>query len=320
MDVIDSVFPTEEGVYASKRSASDEFVDDGTVEALYRSGKPISDSELKKRHAYEAKLKMEKQKEVRSLEEHKDLENRENNRVIHLPMWPESVRGVPNSVLRGSLFAAIQGRYAKHVENLILHDKDNLRITYRGKRLTQSDLDVWEYALHLARNQNLGYRVYFTESNFLKGIGRATGKTQYKWLHNCLSRMGATTVEVKHNKKIYMGSLIDEAYKDEEAGKYCVVINPKIARLFDAGYTLINWEERKILGKKPLAQWLHGYISSHEKWFPHKVETIRMYSGSETKELKKFRQQLKAALETLLVSKMIKSYKIDNHDLIYVEL
>ena len=31
-------------------------------------------------------------------------------KVIQLPLWPEPKRGAPNAVLRGALFAAIQGK------------------------------------------------------------------------------------------------------------------------------------------------------------------------------------------------------------------
>ena len=31
-------------------------------------------------------------------------------KVLQLPLWPEAKRGAPNAVLRGALFAAIQGK------------------------------------------------------------------------------------------------------------------------------------------------------------------------------------------------------------------
>lgn len=36
--------------------------------------------------------------------------------IVQLPLWPEPARGVPNSVLRGALFAAIQGKDRPEVE------------------------------------------------------------------------------------------------------------------------------------------------------------------------------------------------------------
>ena len=53
------------------------------------------------------------------------------------------------------------------------------------------------------------------------------------------------------------------------------------------------------LAAKPLAQWLHGFFSSHAAPKPIKVETLHRLSGSEAGELKHFTQALKAALEAL---------------------
>lgn len=293
--------------------------DDGTVEALYRSGKRITDAELKKRYAYEANLEKQKIQEAERLRLEKEREHAESAKVIRLASWPEGARGVPNGVLRGSLFAAIQEKHAKSVRRMVLHDKESLKIVYTGRRLTQTDLDVWEYALHLSRNQNLGNQVYFTERAFLKGIGRSSGRAQHDWLKKVIADLSATTVEITHNGYTYLGSLIEEGFRDEQKNKYCIVINPKLARLYEAGHTYINWGQRQLLGKrKPLAQWLHGYISSHKRWVPHKVETLKEYSGSETREIRRFKQSLNDALELLRSKKLIKGYLIDSDYLVHI--
>lgn len=279
--------------------------------------------ELQKRHEADIYRKTQQEKEQVRLKEERDLEQREQAKVIQLTPWPDSARGVPNSVLRGSLFAAIQERYAKHVNRMVLHESASLRIVYTGMRLTQTDLDVWEYALHLARKQNLGYKFYFTERGFLKGLGRVgkkAGKSQHEWLKGVIARLGSTWVEITHNGKTYKGSLLVEGYDDSENERSCLAINPMMGRLFDAGYTLVDWNQRRLLGKKPLAQWLHGYISSHERWVPHKVETIKRYSGSSSKDLKSFRQKLKIALETLREQKIIAGFHIDDEDKLHIDM
>jgi len=263
--------------------------------------------------------------ERKKISEQEELEQKkvaaERAKVVQLPLWPESARGVPNSILRGSLFAAIQEKNAKTVRRMVLHDNENLKIVYTGRRLTQSDLDVWEYALHLAKQQNLGHQIYFTERSFLKGIDRKTSKYEYGWLKKVISDLSATNVEIQHNGHVYGGSLVDEYFRDEHTGRYCITINPRIARLYDAGHTYINWEERKLLGKrKPLAQWLHGYISSHKTWVPHKISTIKSYSGSETREERKFKQSLKDALALLKGKHLIKDWTIDSENLVHITL
>lgn len=261
-----------------------------------------------------------KQKKDRIEEqEMQQLEAREEAKLIQLPLWPEAVRGVPNSLLRGSLFAAISVQSARYVERQILHQSENLTIIYTGRRLTQSDLDVWEYALHLARHQCLGHKIYFSERSFLKGLGRNTGKKDHEWLKNVFAKLGASWTEISHNGKTYCGSLLDEAERDDKTNKYVLSINPKMARLYEAGHTYIQWEERKKIGnQKPLALWLHGYIGTHAKWYPHKVETLKDLSGSETRQLKHFKHSLKTALEHLKNLKIINDFRIDNKNLVYL--
>ena len=92
--------------------------------------------------------------------------------VIQLPLWPEPKRGTPNAVLRGALFAAIhKDRQYMHRKELIA-TQDGVTIRYTGEQLDQSDLDVWEQVLHLARTQALGTRCYFTAHGFLKALDR----------------------------------------------------------------------------------------------------------------------------------------------------
>ena len=61
-------------------------------------------------------------------------------------------------------------------------DEKNLKIIFTGWQLDQSDRDVWELALHMARQQPLGQDIYFSAHGFLKSLGRSTGKAQHEWL------------------------------------------------------------------------------------------------------------------------------------------
>ncbi len=261
-----------------------------------------------------------RQREEQEEKEKQKVYNEANN-LIQLPLWPEEARGVPNCVLRGSLFAAIPARNAKYCDDLVLHETEKLSIKYTGKRLTQSDLDVWEYALHLARKQCLGNKIYFTEHSFLMGLGKVNSAINYRWLDKTLKKLRATTIAVAHENQTYIGGLIDEAYRDESERRYVVVLNSKIHRLFEAGNTWISWEERKSIGsKKPLAQWLHGYIATHAKWYPHKIETIKDLSGSETKQLKHFKSNLLEALKHLKELKLIEDFRIDEKGLVHITI
>jgi hypothetical protein len=230
-------------------------------------------------------------------------------KVIQLPLWPEPKRGVPNSTLRGALFAAIQGKDRRYMKRELLPAPDGIEIRFTGMQLDQSDLDVWEQALHLARQHPLGTRCHFTAHGFLKALGRKTGKSDHEWLKDVFARLTGSAVEITHNRLTYSDNLMGFC-RDEDSGQYVLEINPKIMALYTAGWTATDWEQRQLLRRKPLALWLHGFYASHAKPHPLKVETLMDLSGSRTAEVWKFKQNLTKALEELMNVGAIRGFEI----------
>ena len=237
--------------------------------------------------------------------------------IVQLPLWPEPARGVPNSALRGALFAAIQGKDRKAMERKVLAVQKGIQICFTGIQLNQSDLDVWEQALHLARMHPLGTRCEFTAHAFLKALGRSTGKAQHEDLKKNFARLGGCLVEITHNRLTYGGSLL-EFYRDEDTGRYHLEVNSKINALYNAGWTATDWQQRKALSRKPLALWLHGFYASHADPYPVSVEKLREWSGSRNKQLAGFKRKLKAALEDLKAIGAILDFEIKD-GLVYVK-
>lgn len=219
---------------------------------------------------------------------------------IYLPDSKKNHSPVPNIVLRSALFGVVGKGYRQFEKKALKASFNGYTVKYTGEQLDQSDLDVWLECLKRCQETPLGYTVRFSSYDFLKNIGRDTGKSQYNWLNDSLSRMQVSGVELSDGKFSYFGSLINEIYREEETGENCLVLNPKIAVCFgDSGWSGINKLIRMQLKGKPLTQWLHGFYSSHAKPLPIKVETLRGLCGSEVKELKKFRQMLKKSLSEL---------------------
>ena len=231
--------------------------------------------------------------------------------VIQLPLWPEPKRGAPNTVLRGALFAAVhKDRQYMHRQELIAA-QDGITIRYTGEQLDQADLDVWEQTLHLARTQALGTECYFTAHGFLKALGRSTGKRDHEWLKSVFSRLSATDVQISHKGRTYFGSLIERGIRDEDTGRYVVEINPELAKFYGRSqWTQIDWEQRQRLRGKPLALWLHGFYASHAAPYPLTVAYLHKLSGSRTKQVWKFKQNLTQALEELAAVGAIRSFEI----------
>ena len=193
-----------------------------------------------------------------------------------------------------------------------------MTIRYTGVRLDQVDLTHHEAVTHAVRRQGLGDKCRVTSYQLLKIMGKRDTGGNREVLDKRLARLKATAVEIRTGRYTYMGSLIDEVYKDEETHEYVIRLNPKLCPLFAKNeFTQVEWVERRQLEGKPLAQWLHGYYASHAVPYPLKVETLRDMSGSDAGELKHFRAALRKALAALAAVSGWE-WEIDDQDLVYV--
>lgn len=248
------------------------------------------------------------------------IKAKNNNAVVYqLPIWPEPSRGTPNPVLRGALFAAVQGNKRAAFQRELLACQKGLQIRFTGIQLDQSDLDVWEQALHLARNSPLGECCTFSARSFLKALGRQYGKSDYEWLKSSFARLMGCGVELtdQSSQKTYGGSLL-EFMRDEVSEKYTIRFNPRILAFYDGGWTAIDWQERQLLRGKPLALWLHGYLASHAKPYPVKLSTIQALSGSQNKQKASFKRQVKVALDELKSIEFINGYEFEK-DIVIID-
>lgn len=221
-------------------------------------------------------------------------------KVIKLPVWPEPVRAVPNGFLRSALFGAIAKGRRRYINGEDLAAIDGVTIRYKGERLDQGDLDVWESVLHAVRLQNLGSECRLTSYALLKLMGKTdTGKNRAT-LHHRIERLVANAVTVKQGRYTYIGSLIAGAAKDEETQEWIIELDAKLRPLFDADqFTQIEWAVRNELNGSQLAQWLHGFYSSHAKPFPVKVETLLKLAGSENENPSSSKQKIRKALDAV---------------------
>ena len=238
--------------------------------------------------------------------------------VAQLPIWPESVRGVPNAVLRSALFGAIKRGKRAFQQGVKKASVEGVTVIYTGPQLDQADLDVWEQCLHLARTGGLGTRIQFTAGGFLKAIERGAGGKDIEWLKNAFRRLSSSVVEVSDGRRAYFGPMLIGGARDDETGHYVIEMNPKIVLLFGTdGWSSIEFKARRALKKQPLSQWLHGFYSSHARPFPMRVETLHRLCGSENKELRGFRLELGQALDKL-ADVTGWTWEIDNSDLVRI--
>ena len=221
-------------------------------------------------------------------------------KVVQLPLWPEPVRAVPNGFLRSALFGAIAKGRRRYINGEDLAAVDGVTIRYKGERLDQGDLDVWESVLHAVRLQELGSQCRVTSYALLKLMGKTdTGKNRTT-LHNRIERLVANAVTVKQGRYTYIGGLIRFAAKDEETQEWVIELDEKLRPLFAGDqFTQIEWAVRHELNGQQIAQWLHGFYASHAKPFPFKVETLLKLCGSEDASATSGKQKLRKALDAV---------------------
>ena len=248
------------------------------------------------------------------------IERREVSNVIQLPLWFEPERGTPNSFLRSALFAAIESKDRKYIQGVTLASSKDVSIKFTGQQLNQEDLSVWETLVHLARQHPLGNMCQFTAHALLKTMGLNTGGAEHRRLHTTITRMIACAVEIKHDGFIYIGSLIEDAgaIDDQPTKHYALRLNPNLIRLYgETQWTALNWEQRKLLRRKSLAQALHAYYSTHARPVPIKLATLRAFTGSRNTQLADFKRKVHNALTELKEIGFLADFHIDR-DLVTV--
>jgi hypothetical protein len=239
--------------------------------------------------------------------------------IVQFPLWPELVRACPNSFLRSALFPAIHSKDRCFINDELLASCEGIEIRFKGEQLNQEDLDLCSLLFHLGRLHPLGDTCHFTAYAMLKALGRAKGSREYQDLHQSIRRLGQQ-VEIKIGRYRYFGAFVLKGIRDDITRHYNIKLNPDLVGLFAHGWTALEWKQRQELRGKHLALWLQGYYASHAAPVSVKVETLRAWSGSKTKDLYKFRQNLRAALDQLKKFGVIAAWRIDRKtDLVTVE-
>lgn len=237
------------------------------------------------------------------------METRRSTEIIQLPLWPEPKRGTPNSFIRSALFSAIQGKDRTFIDGEVLASQEGITIKYTGQQLNQEDLTLWETLVHLAKAHPLGNLCTFTAHGLLKALDLNTGGDEHRRLHKSITRLNACSVQITHEGKTYFGALIKSGLKDELTSHYTIELNRELIRLYgETQWTAIDWQQRLDLRRKPLAQALHAYYSSHRQPFPVKLTTLQGLTGSRNGQAADFKRQCRKALDELVKLGFLQGY------------
>jgi hypothetical protein len=239
---------------------------------------------------------------------------------IQLPFWKEVERVAPSAIFRSAIFAATKGQKKFH-QRAILASWKGVEIRFTGLQLNQGDLDAWLQALHTARHVPAGKMVSFTARSFLKALGKnAAGKTTHERLKETFARLTGCVVEITVGPKTYGEHLIERFCRNEETGCYELALNRSLVKLFDTPVTRFEWETRKSL-QGDMSKWLLGYVMSHRATSKnlHRIGVLKLRElcGSECKELFKFRQNLRSAMEQLAVAGVVEEWGVSDTDCLF---
>lgn len=243
------------------------------------------------------------------------LETRAGSQMDQLPLWPDAKRGTPNSFIRSALFSAIQSKDRKFIERKELATQAGITIKYTGLQLNQEDLTLWETLVHLAKSHPLGNLCSFTAHSLLKSMSLNTGGDEHERLHKGITRLIACAVEITHEGRRYVGSLVEASNSEQMKSAtthYAVRLNPDIIRLYgETQWTAIDWQQRLALRRKPLAQALHAYYSSHRVPHPVKLPFLQRLTGSRNEQPAGFKRHCRAALDELVKIDFLQGYSIE---------
>lgn len=220
---------------------------------------------------------------------------------VQLTFWADDKRAMPTQFIASALFSVVQPKDAGYLDGVVLASGQGLTINYKGKRLTQVHADVWQGIMHLARRAPEETLIRFRARTFLRMIGRDTGKSQRDQLHEWITDLQATSLQVldEGSNKLYFGSLLPEGGRDQSTPQdraYVVKINRGLCKLFEAGFATINWDQRVRLRGKHNAQWMQHYFSWSKK--PVHVSELHRLSGSAA-TLTQYKRNLREALVDL---------------------
>lgn len=229
--------------------------------------------------------------------------------VVCVPASEGDRAVMPAPLAWGALFAALPRGERPMLRRACLATAGKLSLHFTGVRLGQDDLDVLLVLLHVSQAKPLGTTVYVQGGDLLAllgledsgGVARGAGGAGARdRLEESLRRLTGALVELKEEGgAVLMGHLVDRAERGRAGKDWEVRLSPDLAPAVAGRIGGIDIRVRRALRGKPLAAWLHAWISSHGG-APHPTSVSKLWelSGSQA-EQKEFARKLVRALGSL---------------------
>lgn len=248
-----------------------------------------------------------------------ELQHARRNRAVslgnsvYLPSWKPTVSGLPNALLRSSLFGVAE-LDTKMFVDFRLATQGEAMISLTGGKLTDYDRQVFSTILSFYRDRPLSNAGVDSEWigvsfwQFAKAMGSQPGKNVRLAICNSLLRLDAAKLSMRVNRRnIPLQSLVDVELKrvlpDPQGNTTHVTFDiefrvpSEVAELYGPQ----DWTgvpHSALECPSGLVRWLATYYSTHSVPYPLGVEYLRQLSGSIC-SLSQFRRRLHDGLTWL---------------------
>lgn len=228
-----------------------------------------------------------------------EIARRQQAKPAKIPTWPDDTRASPPALLRAALFPALPRGPRPFLNDAELFSVAGVTVRFTGLRFDQSDLDVWLEIIHAWRGHEGGREAAFTAHSLLLALGKQTGGSAHRWLHDSIKRLSLGLVEIITKDRRYWGHLIEWGTRDDLTLEYVVSLNPELVRWFRLGWSGIDIDQRRRL-RGSTARALHAYYSTHKRSGFHAYVTLAGIVGLEDSNPRRLKARIKDALEQLV--------------------
>ncbi|TXH47149.1 MAG: hypothetical protein E6Q92_01005 [Burkholderiaceae bacterium] len=234
---------------------------------------------------------------------------------VYLPTWREATVGIPNTLLRSSLFGASEVT-DKPLMNVEISVQGDTSLTLTGHPLGDYDRRVFAACLNYYREERPlcpGGELRWVSVTFwqlARDLNVSYCANTHRAIRDSLIRLNAAHLRIRVKRvDIPMPRLLDVLFDDGYQGRdtperllkgsdlISFRVLDSMARLFGPE----NWSavsHTALHEYSGLPAWLASYYSTHAKPYPVKIEDLFRWSGVVC-ELREFRRRLKRALERL---------------------
>jgi len=175
-----------------------------------------------------------------------------------LPGIKETARAIPNYIARSAIFAPVRRGWRTLHDETVFLEGSNILLKGSGKQLSENHADIWMHAMYLQTTALLGEAPVINRADFLRGMGRPTGGSQYEWLHEGMKDLARFTLCIEARRKdgsikysygnhpsTRVLAMIGGFDYDAHSGCYTIYADPRWAQIFgNREYALVDWSKR----------------------------------------------------------------------------